>query len=433
MKTDLRSICLYGLMEIETGKKDPGRVLGDIAKNHAYLEKNERSFMVRLIKGTVEKRIRLDYIINAYSKTPVDKMRPLIRSLLRMSVYQLYEMDNIPDSAVCNEAVKLAKKNGFSKLSGFVNGVLRTAARERENMVFPDAEKDPRGYMNICCSVPLFIADMWIESFGTEAALKMAGYSHEATGVTANVNTLKTDRDSLIESLKAQGADAVYGYYSDRAVIIKEADRLMELSAFKDGGFFVQDESSMFVCRMAGIGPGSRVLDLCAAPGGKTMHAATITGPGGSVLSMDKDERKLQRIRENIERTGLTGIVELQVNDACRVRDDLKDAFDTVLCDVPCSGLGITGRKPDIKYNVTQETIESLVPVQRKILENGALYVKKGGRLVYSTCTVTECENGGNTDAFLQEHGDFEKIYEKQLLQGVDRCDGFYLCVFERK
>ncbi|MBQ9827818.1 MAG: 16S rRNA (cytosine(967)-C(5))-methyltransferase RsmB, partial [Lachnospiraceae bacterium] len=370
--TDLRSICLNGLMEIEAGKKDPSAVLSDIARKYAFLEKSERSFMVRLIKGTVEKRIMLDYVIDSYSKTPSAKMRPLIRTLLRMSVYQLYEMDNVPESAVCNEAVKLAKKNGFRQLSGFVNGVLRSISGGRDSLVFPDREKDREGYINICCSVPLYLTKMWIRELGAETALMMAEYSHRDTGLAANVNTLKTDRDSLIMSLASEGAEAVPGNYWDRAVIIRDVDRLTELSSFKNGEFFVQDESSMFVCENAGIRPGSSVLDLCAAPGGKTMHAATLTGRGGSVVSMDRDEKKLLKINENLERTGLSDIVKTEDNDASVLREDLIGGFDTVLCDVPCSGLGITGRKPDIKYNVTEETIESLVPLQRSILYNGA-------------------------------------------------------------
>ncbi len=428
---DLRQISLNALMEIDEGK-DMGAVNTALLTKYAYLDRSERAFIGRLLKGTIEDRIKLDHILSFFSKTPVKKMRPLIRNLLRMSVYQLYEMDSVPESAAVNEAVKLAKKNGFKQLSGFVNGVLRSAARGKGDVIFPGKE-DPLSYINICCSLPLWMGEMFIKEYGAENAIKMAEYRGTEKGLSLNVNTLRTDPDSLMAELLKEGLTVEKGSFFDRELRVKGVNRIKDMSSFERGGFFIQDASSMFVCEHAGIRGGDKVLDLCGAPGGKSIHAATLCGNTGKVLCFDKDSQKMERIKENIERMGMEHIISYGVNDALIKRDDLNSAFDVVLADVPCSGLGVIGRKPDIKYNVTENDIEELVPIQKRILQNAGAYVRPGGRLCYSTCTVAREENKGNTEAFLRDNDDFEIIYEKQLLQGVDDCDGFYICVFRKK
>lgn len=435
----VREIALDALMEILEEGRFCHIVIGRTLDKYAYLDRQDRAFLKRLVEGTVEYRLQEDYVLGQYSRTKPEKMKPLIRTLLRMSVYQIFHMDRVPDSAACNEAVKLAKKRGFQGLSGFVNGVLRSIVRNKENMTWPSDE--------VRYSVPGWIIAGWERQFGREVCLKMLEACNSESRLVIRMNTGLASPESIRESLEADGAE-VFPLCEDGSVCAlswRESPEM--LRAFREGLVMVQDLSSSLAGDAAGIREGNLVLDICGAPGGKALHAADILKGSGQVIVRDLTEEKAERIRENIERSGYRNI-EAQVWDARIPDPQLKGRCDVVIADLPCSGLGVMGRKPDIRWNASQKGIVDLAALQRQILTAAAEYVKPGGTLVYSTCTITEEENTGNFRWFADMSGfvpvDFTERFPKelrketmkdgyvQLLPGIDPCDGFFISVLRR-
>lgn len=440
-----REIVLTMLLEVLEQDKYSHTVLKNTLKSHQQMEKQERAFISRIFTGTVKRYLTLDYIINQFSTLPVQKMKPFIRNLLRLSVYQMRYMDKVPVSAVCNEAVKLAKKRGFTKLSGFVNGVLRNIARNSEGISFPDKTKDPIAYLGVVYSVPEWMTKQFIAQYDFDTAEKMLEASLKEKEVTVRCNLKKLSPAKLQEILEKEGVTAVPSEYLDYAFIIRNFDYLERLESFQQGLFTVQDVSSMMVCEAAGIKEKDFVVDVCAAPGGKALHAAE---KAAFVTARDITEYKTKLIEENISRMGFTN-VETKVWDGAKLDDDVVGKADIVIADLPCSGLGVIGKKPDIKYKLTQKQHNELVELQRSILTTAQNYVKKGGIIIYSTCTIDTAENLGNREWFLKNF-EFEAesldpyLPEKlrnettgkgylQLLQGIHNTDGFFVSRFRKK
>ena len=353
--------------------------------------------------------LELDYIINQFSKVKVNKMKPVIRNLMRMSVYQLKYMDSVPDSAVCNEAVKLAKKKGFGTLSGFVNGVLRSVVRGLEDIVYP-AEADTAEYLSVRYSMPQWIVERWLGAYGREMTEEILKGFLEETDPTIRVRTDRVEPRELKEQLEAEGIEVeevlgswLPGSLLPYALRIRRYDSLKRIPAFREGLFSVQDVSSMLVAEAASPKEGDFCLDVCAAPGGKAMHLAETLKGTGMVEARDLTDYKVQLMEENIERSGLANI-RTKAFDACRLDESMIEQADVVLADLPCSGLGVLGKKPDIKYRATPESLTSLSELQRQILDTVWEYVKPGGTLIYSTCTINPQENEENVSWFLQEH-----------------------------
>lgn len=407
---------------------------------YQYLEKQERAFITRLTDGTVERLLTLDAAINACSKTRTEKMKPFIRTLLRMSAYQILYMDRIPDSAACNEAVKLAAKRHFSGLKGFVNGVLRSISRRKEEFSFEDLS---RKY-----SMPQWIIDRWEGEYGREVTEGMLRAFLEDAGTSVRCSLSLASREEILASLRAQGAEAEESPYGDDLLILKKYDYLEGLDAFQRGWIQVQDVSSSFVGRLADPAPGSHVIDVCSAPGGKSLHLADRMGGTGLVEARDLTWQKVALIEENIRRMGFQN-VEAQVWDALELKEESVGQADLVIADLPCSGLGIIGKKPDIKYRIQPEDLEELASLQREILSVVWRYVKPGGMLVYSTCTVDPLENQDNA-AWFGEHFPFDPVNIEgglgemvqedsmrdgwiQILPGKYPCDGFFIAVFRRR
>ncbi len=440
-----REIVLDMLLEVIEGDKYSHTVLRNTLKKYQQLDKQERGFISRLFTGTVERYLTLDYYINRFSTLPVQKMKPLIRNLLRLSVYQLLYMEQVPDSAVCNEAVKLAKKRGFIKLSGFVNGVLRTIARSNSDVKFPEGKKEPAAYLSVVYSVPDWLVKKLLAQYDFNTIEKMLQASLMEKEVTIRCNKSKLEPSRLKELLTGEGVTVKKSELLPYAFQISDFDYLEKLETFRQGYFTVQDISSMLVCEAAGIGRKDFVVDVCAAPGGKALHAAETAR---EVSARDITEYKIQLIEENIHRMGLDN-VKLKVWDATQPDQELVGMADIVIADLPCSGLGVIGKKPDIKYKLTQKQHKELVKLQKYILNTVQNYVKKGGILIYSTCTVAREENEENCEWFLKNY-EFEaesldpylpgqllneatKEGYLQLLQGVNQTDGFFLARFRRK
>ncbi|HHT87471.1 MAG TPA: 16S rRNA (cytosine(967)-C(5))-methyltransferase RsmB [Clostridiales bacterium] len=434
-----REIVLDMLLQVIDGDEFSHRVLDRVLKQNQDRSKQERAFISRLFTGTVKHYITLDYVIELFSTLPVRKMKPLIRNLLRLSVYQLLYMDSIPSFAVCNEAVKLAKKRGFAKLSGFVNANLRKIAGMGD-IIYPDKEVDILKYLSVRYSAPGWLVEMLLNQYNPGQVEKMLEASLKEKEITIRCNRLKTTPEELKKELAGEGITVYEHPYLKEAFIIKNFDYLENIKAFKDGLFAVQDVSSMLVGEVSGADNGDFVVDVCSAPGGKALHIAE---KAGRVSARDLTEHKIMLIQENILRMGITNI-ETKVWDATVPDVDIINKADVVIADLPCSGLGVLGKKYDIKYKMTQNQQKELVELQRKILNVVSEYVKPGGILIYSTCTVDRNENIGNMEWFLANHdfspesldnylpevlhSDTTKSGYIQLLQGIHPTDGFFIC-----
>ena len=416
MAVNEREVVLDMLLSLREGKLSH-TILKDTLDSYLYLDKSSRGFITRLYEGTIEKRLYLDFIIDGYSKTPVKKMKPIIMLLLEMAVYQLFFMDRVPDSAAINEAVKLTKKRGLTGLSGFGNGVLRNIARNKESIVLPDKNKDIITYLEIKYSTPKAVVEHFINDYGSEKAEEILAAFEEKRPLTARAT--KGDREELIKKLEGEGLSISTDTIFPESVRILELDSLGFLESFEAGDFVIQDESSQFIGKIVSLPKGARVLDLCAAPGGKSLLFAEMEEVD-EIISCDITESKTELIEDNIRRIG-TDKIRTMVNDASLYNPDFVDGFDLVICDLPCSGLGVMGRKRDIKYNVSIDKIRELAILQKKILENAARYVKKDGRLIYSTCTMTRAENEENF-TFISEFKGFSAVDFSDKIRGyVDR------------
>lgn len=445
---NMREVALDILLMVERKEELSHVALFQALTKYQYIEKKERSFLTRLVEGTLEYGLTLDYIINAFSTRPVNKCKPLIRCLLRMSVYQMIYMDHVPASAACNEAVKLAKKRGFQKLSGFINGVLRSVERSLLDLPTPKREENELEYLSITYSMPSWIVEKWIEWYGIEVAEQMlsAGFQEQKTRI--RMNQSKCKKEELVESLKEQGVMVEDGQYLKEAMVISDYDYILALTAFQKGWFSIQDESSAMVAYVAGIEKGMQIYDVCAAPGGKTMHAADILDGTGMVYSFDISEYKTDRIRENVTTCGFTNVL-VKEQDATVLNPQFIEKADVVFLDAPCSGMGIMGHKNDMKYRLNKEQLSELMKLQSNMFSVVSQYVKPGGVLIYSTCTVNPKENLENVKEFIKD-GLFslEEMKEKelvsvnpdtakqgylQLLQGVHGKDGFFIAKLRRK
>ncbi|MDE6025151.1 MAG: 16S rRNA (cytosine(967)-C(5))-methyltransferase RsmB [Lachnospiraceae bacterium] len=427
---DSRDIVLTILTDIENNNTFSNIAITKALRQNQFENKQDRAFITRLAEGVTESKIKLDYVINQFSKTPVKKCKPLIRSLLRMGTYQILYMDSVPDSAVCNETVKLAKKHNFAGLSGFVNGVLRNIARNKEKIEMPD-ESDILRFLSINYSMPLWLCEKLLKDY-PDKGRNIIEASFEERKTSIRVNELKIKRDELKDYIYSRQREAGLenislhdGYYDDKALLISGYDFIRKTPGYREGYFTVQDESSMCSVRAAGIKQGDIVVDVCAAPGGKTTCAAEFLMGTGMVYARDISEDKLALIEENVSRLAIKN-VDISKWDACVVDETLINKADVVIADLPCSGLGIMGRKNDIKYRINEEQLTELIKLQRTILETVWQYVKQGGVLLYSTCTINPEENSGNVNWFLSEHKEFKLEEERQFLQGIDKCDGFY-------
>ena len=391
-----REILLSVLMEYDKGDNRKMSLLKDTLNKYDYIETRDKAFIKRVTDGCLERNIQIDYILDSFSKTPVKKMQPLIRSLMRMSVYQIMFMDSVPDSAACNEAVKLAAKHKFTGLKGFVNGVLRNISRNKEKIEYPSKEQNNGvDYLSVVYSVPVWLCKMWLKEYGFERTEDMLKFFLTARPTTIRVTKglpESCEMDELVKRLEDSGVVVKKNSLLPYALELEKTDNIAFLPGFDKGQYAVQDVSSMLVTEIADPKEGQTIVDVCAAPGGKTLHAAERVGAEGKIISRDLSERKCDLIRDNAERLGLTNIV-LQVHDA-RIHDEaLNEQSDILYLDVPCSGLGILGRKNDIKFNVKPSGLEDLTHLQWEIVKASWDYVKKGGYLIYSTCTVNRAEN----------------------------------------
>ena len=369
-KVNERALVLEMLLAVNEEGQYSHLVLRDVLDKYQYLGKQERAFLTRLMEGTLERQLTLDYVIDQFSKTRVKKMKPLIRNLMRMSVYQIMYMDSVPDSAVCNEAVKLARKRGFSGLSGFVNGVLRSVARGWREVRFPN--------LSVTYSMPEWIVDIWTENYGEEKTRQILEGLTAENRLTIRTNLSAVTPEELVNKLKSEGV-TVHA--------VPELPYAFEMAELLQGS--------------------------------------------GMVEARDLTEYKVDLIRENIVRHGLSNMKAVQM-DATVDDPDSHQKADVLVCDLPCSGLGVMGKKTDIRYKMTKEKAAELAKLQRQILSVVWDYVRPGGTLVYSTCTIHRSENEDNTAWFLKEHPEFSLEFQRQIFPGEAGSDGFFLAKLVR-
>ncbi len=400
-----REIILELLLEINEEGVYCHTAIGNALKKYQFLPKQDRAFITRVCEGTVEYAIQIDYIINYFSKIRTTDMKPVIREILRSAVYQFLYMDSVPDSAACNEAVKLAQKKGFYNLKAFVNGVLRTIARQAGEVKYPP-KSDPVAYLSAQYSMPEYLVKKWVEAYGGDITREMLKSFLRESPTTIRCVQNHNAQEKILESLRKQRVKVEKAPYLDYAFYISGYDHVMMLDAFWSGKIYVQDVSSMLVTEIAQPKRGDYVIDLCAAPGGKALHMADRMGDFGMV-----------------------------------------DARD-VTPHVPCSGYGVIGKKPDIKYKMTAQKQQEVIILQRKILSMAVDYIKPGGVLIYSTCTIAREENQDNVqwllDNFPLEAESLNPYLPRslhcmttakgylQLLPGVHHTDGFFMARFKR-
>lgn len=405
------------------------------------LSERDRRFLTELVYGVTKAGASLDYMIGRYV-ADLRKAQPAIRELLRLGFYQIFCMDRVPPSAACNTAVELAKKHGRRGADSFVNGVLRAALREPERAAFPDG-RDARS-LALRTWHPQWMVERWIRTYGYERTEELCRCNNTSAPLSMRVNTLRTNRDALMEQLAAVGAQVRASAWVPDGIVLDSHGALDELAALREGLAQVQDESSMLVAHILGAEPGMTVIDACAAPGGKTTHIAQRMENRGRILAFDIYEEKIRRIERNAKRLGIS-IIEAHLSDACEIGAVYAGQADRVLVDAPCSGLGVLRRKPDARWKKSARDAKTLPSLQHAILESATQTVKKGGVLVYSTCTMEECENAAVVNAFLETHTDFaleetgrflpvQKTAERmvQIMPEADGPDGFFIARMRR-
>lgn len=444
-----RELIVDMLLDIMEKGRYSHLVIREVLTKYDYMETRDKAFVKRIVEGTLERGIQIDYILNQFSKVPVSRMKPFIRNLLRMSVFQILFMDGVPDRAVCNEAVKLAGKRGFRTLQGYVNGVLRTVGREKEDIVYPKEEEDWTAYLSVRYSLPPFLVEKLTEEQGGKNAelICRSFLAERPVTVRLREGLSREEREALWERLEKNGYQLKPHPCLPYALCLAGSGGIERAPGFLEGLFTVQDVSGMLVCEAAGIAKGSYVIDVCAAPGGKALHAAEKLKGTGLVSARDLTEYKVSLLRDNIDRLRLSN-VEALVWDACLLRQQDVDKADVLLADLPCSGLGVMGRKKDIKYHVTEESMREVSRLQRRILSTVWRYVKPGGVLLYSTCTINPMENEDNVRWFLENYPFtlqdvtpwlpecFRGAVQEgmlQLLPGIHETDGFFISRLVRK
>ena len=440
---NVREVVLDILLELSRQNEYSNILIAAALEKHDNLDGKEKAFIKRVSEGTIERRIQIDYILEQFSKVPVKKMKPFIRELMRMSCYQIFFMENIPDAAVCNEAVKLAKKRKFQSLQGYVNGVLRAIIRSKDQIVYPDRQTAYQEYLSVCCSMPLWLTEHFSHAYGDEQCemILQSFLQRGAVSIRLRESLDEDERERFIEAWRKEGVEVRKSPYLPYAVEVQKADGIRSLLGYAEGAFAVQDVSSMLVVEAAGIKTGDTVVDVCAAPGGKALHAAEKLAGTGQVIACDVTPYKVRKIEENRDRLNMTN-VSVRVRDARTEDGELVGRADVLIADVPCSGLGVIGKKQDIKYRVTPESMQEVTSLQKEIIENVTRYLKPDGTMMYSTCTMNPAENEEMVrwicDRFDMEPVSMapympETLKETadkgylQLLPGVHRTDGFFM------
>lgn len=423
-----------------------------LKKMAGQTEERDRRFFTNLVYTTLDHLLSIDAVIEAHSKTPLKKIKPYLLVCLRMGICQLKYMESVPDRAAINETVELVKKSKLCALAGFVNGVLRGAQRSGCAFVIPDVEKDPVKALGLRYDMPEWIVSLWLQDYGMKLTEMLLQKMQQPGCVCLRANTLKAEAAEIGKRIaESVGEDGSVRQSSavPEAFYAEHIGDISSWDLYKEGYVAVQDESSMLAALATGAKPGDRVLDLCAAPGGKSAFMAQMMKDHGSISSRDLHEHRVNLIRQNAERLGI-GCIQAVAADATQLQMEDLEQYDVVLLDAPCSGLGIMRSKPDIKLHHTLQDVMELAELQRKMLMVAAEAVKPGGTLVYSTCTLNKKENDEQVEWFLKKYQNFvlkdlenrlpslpecDRLWKKHLTlwPQVGGHDGFYVACLEKQ
>ncbi len=440
-----RTAAWCALRKVQADEGYSNIVLDKTIKN-SQLDARDAAFASTLFYGVLEKKIPLDHCLKQFSKIPLQKIDPGTLEILRMAVYQILYMDKVPDSAAVNEAVQLAKEQKLVKAAGFINGVLRNVIRKKQQIRWPDADDGSLEALSVRFSCPKELISFWQKAYGAETAEKILSSLQEHPPIYIRINPLRCSLEEMKRFLEEKKVNYTEDLPVSNCLALWNPGSFTEWEPFRKGWFHVQDLSSQICCAFLSPEPGERVIDVCAAPGGKSFTLAEYMENRGELLSFDKYKGKVNLIRSGAERLELS-CIRAGVRDAVLDEKNLQLA-DKVLCDVPCSGFGILRRKPEIRYKSLKE-LDSLPNLQYLILCKTSNLVRPGGRLLYSTCTLAPKENGQIADRFLKEHPEFEP-YPLPLPSGVSHeimeadnqltifphtcgSDGFFVAAFQRK
>lgn len=409
------------------------------------LDQRDRNLVTELVYGTVKYKLRLEYILDHVAKPKTAKMDRKTYTLLLMSVYQLEFLTRIPAHAVVNEAVQLAKALHL-RSEKFINAVLRRTIDALPELNWPDPHKQRLTYLSKRQSLPQWMLEIWHKRFGYQRTVALCTYFNAPAPLWVRTNTLQTTPDELAHTLRSEGIDVQRSNRVPEGLLLSGVGDLRRMAAFQKGDFIVQDESSMLVAHALQPQPDETILDMCAAPGGKTTHIAMLMKNTGKVVACDLHAHRLALVKENIKRLGLTNI-ELMETDATQLPAEWQDRFDRILLDAPCSGLGVLNRRADSRWHKHKQDIPALVALQAELLATAARVVKPGGRIIYSTCTLTHEENRMQIDHFLATHPNFyldtnlgqswchqpSTDGTEEMVPDVDRMDGFFIAALMRK
>ena len=412
-----RAICLELLNRIEEADLHSDRLLTDSFKRYRHLTSLDRSFLTELTYGVIRWRERLDWVIRQFSKIPFEKIELEILNILRLGLYQILFLSRTPASAAVNESVELVKGIRGKVGAGFVNAVLRTTIRQKDEIYYPEISGNPALHISVVQSHPLWLVQRWVKEMGVDETLRICTFNNQISSLTLRTNTLRMSRGDLIEKLKGKELRPVPTTYSEEGIVLRNPPPISELPFIKEGFYIIQDEASQLVTSILDPKPGERILDACAAPGGKTTHMAQKIENRGEIFALDINRGKLDSIEEMANRLGIR-IVRTFKGDATKslpLPDGLK--LDRVLADVPCSGFGTLRKNPDLKWRRGEKDIHRLEELQLSILRNLSTYVKEGGLLVYSTCTIFHEENEDVVEKFLSGHPEFQVDRMDKVLQ----------------
>lgn len=436
MKLDFaREIALKAIYEIDVEQAYSNIVLDKyLDKYRERLNIKDINLISEIVYGVITWKLTIDTIIQKYSNTKLNKISKWVLNILRIGTYQILFLDKIPKSAAVNECVNLTKKYGF-KSASFVNAVLRKIEKsdyDELNKIENDIERISK--LN---SIPMWIVEELLKQYDIEVVQEICKYSNERPQLTIRINTLKSTKAEIIEKLKEKNIEYQESKIED-FLHLKNVKNISELDLFKEGLITVQDEGAGKIGKVLSAKEGNKVLDACSAPGGKTTHIAQLMNNRGTIIAWDLHKHRLQLVEENAKRLGIS-IIQTEQRDATKFQEKLIDSFDKILLDVPCLGIGVIKRKPDIKWQRKKEDIDEITKIQLKILKNCSKYLKIGGELVYSTCSILKNENEDIIEKFIKEVTDetcrktekFEKIYEEIILPNK-LTDGFYIAKIKR-
>ncbi len=436
-----RKLAYTALLRMAKEKSYSNLALDALLKTE-HAEGRERQQAAGLFYGVLERKLTLDYLIEKYTRKKIAALDGEVVTALELGLYQLLYLDGVPESAAVNESVELIKKSRKKSAAGFVNGVLRSFLRDGRRVFLPQG--DPLLRASIEYAMPLPVLQRWERDYSRETALELAKACLGRPPLHARVNTLRCTVEEAVEALSAEGVRASVHPALAGCLELSDTGSISELRAFREGLVSIQDAASQLCAWAVGVGIGERVYDLCAAPGSKSFTMAQLMEDRGIIRAFDLHPARVTLIEQGAARLGIR-CIQAEAGDAARFRPELSQV-DRVLCDVPCSGLGIIRRKPEIRYK-TPEELDALPPVQLAILENGSRYVRPGGTLVYSTCSLSRGENDAVADRFLEKHSDFEparfpasveavlgeECWKKTLMPMKGGFDGFFIARFRKK